>query len=439
MQAIGFLSAFSASFATLLRLAIACLAWAIAVAMGALGTNGVRAEEVTPWGPKLFAPSQEIGREFDAARAISPSTFYRTPERGGPVAPGKLVRAEPARDFALPPGVSAIRILYGTRTATNDDALASAVVLVPNGPPPANGWPLLAWAHGTSGVATECAPSLMKSLFYDWEGLYVYVTMGYAVVATDYTGLGTAGRHAYLEFRSNATDVINAVPAAQAAVPALGQRWVAIGHSQGGLAVLGVAELEAASADPNFLGTVSLAGASDPGDAIDNALKIGQPVLNGLIAFWAYGVQTRSPELALQQVLTPTALKVFNRSVQHGCSEASGAFSALRTDEMLQPGWRQVPQVRAYLDGNKPGSRPTRGPLLLIGGGDDVLFTVAAGQKVARRICEAGGHMQLQVYPGLGHDPVVYGSLADQMHWIADRFAGKAAPDNCPELLRGNR
>ena len=68
-------------------------------------------------------------------------------------------------------------------------------MLLPYGPPPKDGWPLLAWSHGTSGVATNCAPSLMKSLFYNWEGLYEYVTLGYAIVATDYAGLGTAGRH----------------------------------------------------------------------------------------------------------------------------------------------------------------------------------------------------------------------------------------------------
>jgi acetyl esterase/lipase len=430
---------FSRFLAILSRLVLPCLGWAMAAVIAALGSNGAGAQETAPWGPKLFAPSREIGREFDAARAIFPSPFYRVPATEASAAPGKLVRAEPAKDFSLPPGVSAIRILYGTRTASNAEALASAVVLVPNGPPPANGWPLLAWAHGTSGVATECAPSLMKSLFYDWEGLYIYLTLGYAVVATDYTGLGTAGRHAYLDFHSNATDVIHAVPAAQAAVPALGRRWLAIGHSQGGLAVLGVAELEAGMKDPYFLGTVSLAGASDPADAIDNALNIGQPVLNGLIAFWVYGAQTLNPTVEMQRVLTPAALKLFETSVDHGCSEASGAFSALHTDDMLQPDWRQVPQIKAYLERNRPGLRPTRGPLLLLGGGDDVLFTEAASLKVAQRLCKAGGHLQRKVYPGLGHDPLVYGSLADQMRWIADRFAGKPAPDNCPELLRGTR
>src|SRR6267378_3428797 len=128
-------------------------------------------------------------------------------------------------------------------------------VRVPYGTPPRNGWPLLAWSHGTSGVARACAPSLMTSLFYNWEGLYQYVVLGYAVVATDYAGLGTEGRHAYLDMLSNGADVINSVPAARAAVPNLSKRWLVIGHSQGGLSSLGVAQLRDSANDPHFLRT----------------------------------------------------------------------------------------------------------------------------------------------------------------------------------------
>jgi len=93
----------------------------------------------------------------------------------------------------------------------------------------------------------------MKSLFYNWEGLYEYVMLGYAVVATDYAGLGTGGRHAYLDMSSNTTDVINSIPAAHAAVPDLSKKWLVIGHSQGGLSSLGVAQLEGSVKNPNFL------------------------------------------------------------------------------------------------------------------------------------------------------------------------------------------
>jgi pimeloyl-ACP methyl ester carboxylesterase len=339
------------------------------------------AQQPTAAGANLFAPSVQAGTEIDAERALPTTPFYRSPTSGTTAKPGTLVRSEPATDFALPPGTKATRILYHTRTASNTDTLASGVVLVPYGQPPKDGWPLLAWSHGTSGVANLCAPSLMKSLFYNWEGLYEYVMLGYAVVATDYAGLGTEGRHAYLDMLSNATDVVNSVPAAHAAVPDLGQKWLVVGHSQGGLASLGVAELEGEIRDPNFLGTVALAGASDLRDSIHAVLKARVPVLNGLMAFWAYGVKTVYPKLDLKDVLTHQALTIYDASVENGCSAASGAFAALPTDEILQPGWNDNQYIQQFLARDRPGAQSTLGPLLLVGGGDHPLFTRKLGRS----------------------------------------------------------
>jgi pimeloyl-ACP methyl ester carboxylesterase len=387
-------------------------------------------------GPELFAPSQEAGKALDAARALPLTDFYAISPRApstapASVQPGTLVRSEPFQDYHLPAGVSAVRILYHTRTAADEDALASGVVLQPYGSPPPGGWPVLAWSHGTSGVARACAPSLMKSLFYDWEGLYQYVSLGYAVVATDYAGLGAEGRHAYIDMESNATDVVHSLRAARAAVPALGRRWIAIGHSQGGLSVLGVAQLQARIQDPDYLGTVSLAGASDLEDGIDSMLTIAQPVLNGLMAFIVFGAQTVYPQLDARELLTEQSLPVYSKSVEAGCSASSGAFAAVAPAQMFRPGWKDNVAMRRFLDRNRPGLRPARGPLLLIGGGDDVLFTPDAAQKVHRRYCDAGLRVQRKVYPGLSHDGVVLGSLKDQMAWIAQRFAGVPAPSDC--------
>jgi pimeloyl-ACP methyl ester carboxylesterase len=397
----------------------------------ALSVGAAFAQQSIVGGADLFAPSLQAGREIDAGRALPMGPFYRAPTAKATAEPGTLVRAEPATDFSLPPGITATRILYHTRTASNADTLATGVVLVPYGQAPKEGWPLLAWSHGTSGVANNCAPSLMKTLFYNWEGVYEYVMLGYAVVATDYAGLGTGGRHAYLDMMSNAADVVNSVPAAHAAVPSLRQQWLVVGHSQGGLSSLGVAELEGGIKDPNFLGTVTLAGASDLQDGIDAVVKTRVPVLNGLLAFWVYGVKTLYPELDLRDVLTTKALTIYDKSVEDGCSAASGAFSVLATDEMLRPGWNENKYIKQFLARNRPGTQPVYGPLLIVGGGDDVLFTESAGRKIFQRICAGGGQTQLKVYPGLGHDPVVYGSFKDQMDWIAARFAGGSAPSDC--------
>src|ERR1700681_1052426 len=267
-------------------------------------------------GANLFATTWSEGKQIDADRALPPTSFYESPSRPAGGDPGSLIRSEPAQEYSLPAGVTATRILYHTRTSAGENAISSGVVLVPYGTPPTGGWPVIAWSHGTSGVAHSCAPSQMRSLFYNWEGLYEYVMLGFAVVATDYAGLGTEGRHAYLDMLSNGSDVIYSVPAARAAVPKLSEKWLVVGHSQGGLSSLGVAELEGAVKDPNFLGTVALAGASDLQDGIDAVLSVKLPVLNGLIGFWAFGAKTVYPELELEGVLTKKALAIYHASAE---------------------------------------------------------------------------------------------------------------------------
>jgi len=98
---------------------------------------------------------------------------------------------------------------------------------------------------------------------------------------------------------------------------------------------------------------------------------------------------------------------------------------------MLLPDWTQNRYIKEFLERNRPGLQPTFGPLLVVSGGDDVLFTESAGDKVVHRICAAGGQVLRKFYPGLGHDPVVYGSLRDQIEWIGDRFAGKPEANDC--------
>jgi hypothetical protein len=142
-----------------------------------LSAGAAWAQQPSTEGANLFAPSPQLGKTVGAERALPITSFYSHIEPKSGADPGTLLRSEPATDCGLPPGITATRILYYTRTASGKDALASGVVLVPYGPSPKGGWPLLAWSHGTSGVARSCAPSLMKSLFYNWEGLYEYVLM----------------------------------------------------------------------------------------------------------------------------------------------------------------------------------------------------------------------------------------------------------------------
>ena len=58
---------------------------------------------------------------------------------------------------------------------------------------------------------------------------------------------------------AQANDVLYAVAAARQAARQLGARWVAVGHSEGGLAVLKLAEMQARLKDPNCLGVIAIA------------------------------------------------------------------------------------------------------------------------------------------------------------------------------------
>jgi hypothetical protein len=110
-----------------------------AFAVIVLWAGATFAQQATVGGADLFAPSLQAGEKIDAERALPITPFYEPATVKTTAKAGTLVRAEPATDYALPPGTTAIRILYHTRTAADKDALATGVVLVPYGRP-SQGW-----------------------------------------------------------------------------------------------------------------------------------------------------------------------------------------------------------------------------------------------------------------------------------------------------------
>src|SRR6202522_2221444 len=215
---------------------------------------------VTAIADDILPKSRAEALAMEAKDALPLTNFYNPPDPLGARTPGELIRSEPFQGYSFPPGAHAMRILYVSRSLDGAPVAASGVVLIPAGPPPRRGWPIIAWAHGTSGVARMCAPSLMKDVEYGSEGLMPMVAAGFVVVATHYARLGPPGPHLYDNKIAQANDVVYSIPAARAAVPLLGRPWVAIGHSQAGDAVRGAAELEAKLKDPTYSGAISVAG-----------------------------------------------------------------------------------------------------------------------------------------------------------------------------------
>jgi uncharacterized membrane protein HdeD (DUF308 family) len=87
-----------------------------------------------------------------------PDAFY-TPPQNVPARPGVLLRSD-TFTTGIPGDARAWRILYTTTTAAGRPAVASGVVVVAKDAL-ASPRPVIAWAHGTTGFASKCAPSLL--------------------------------------------------------------------------------------------------------------------------------------------------------------------------------------------------------------------------------------------------------------------------------------
>ncbi len=143
------------------------------------------------------------------------STARRTRSPTRP--PGSIIRSQAIPSGAgVPAGTRAYRVLFHTTSDSGGDLAESGVIVVPGGTPPPGGFPIVSWAHGTTGVASGCAPSLDgTSTIPDLPAL---LAGGDIVVAADYRGLGAPGLHPYLVGDSEAEDVLDGARAARSLV-----------------------------------------------------------------------------------------------------------------------------------------------------------------------------------------------------------------------------
>ncbi len=368
-------------------------------------------------------PSRKI---FHAPRALPLTEFYATPDPLPAGNPGELIRSEPFYDYTLPYEVSTFRVLYHSRSPHGEEDVAvSGVVIVPDGTPPEGGWPIIAWAHNFTGFARQCAPSLLKNLN---EGpiLSMYTGLGYAVVASDYCGLGTSFPYAALDLRSNALDVIYSIPAARAAVPELGTRWVAAGYSQGALVAAELAEAESEIADPNYLGAVAISGLAEPQEMFTH-LALGPD--RSMLVFLAAGIKTVFLEFRVEDMLTEKAMRLY-QYISHFCEARLGPEA--EAQELLRPGWENNAYVKRFFARNSLGREPAFGPLLVISGETDADVPLALAASTVARLCGQKDRVLFVKYRAPNASTVLANSVSEQVSWIRARFSDLPAPGNCP-------
>ena len=251
------------------------------------------------------------------------------------------------------------RLLTGV---TGKRTVVSGTLAVPKGRPPRRGWPLISWAHGTTGIADRCAPSRGGGsgppLLSRW------LKAGYAIVRTDYEGLGTAVEHPYLICRSEGRSVLDAARAARRLDMRIGRRVVIAGHSQGGQAALWAASLAPRyTPDLKVRGTVAFAPASHLAE--QSALLPGFTTpspLSGLVALILRGIDIARPDLGVAGALSDEAAALYPRTLPECIGElaGSGSFGALAPADLIREGADSAPATAALSRLGLDRARPAR-------------------------------------------------------------------------------
>ena len=316
----------------------------------------------------------------------------------------------------------------------------------------------MAWAHGTVGGARTCAPSAapdparnLENYFSFSSGdpfdvgipaLSQFVKAGDVIAATDYQGLGTPGVHQYVVGGTEAHNVLDSVKAAQQLPTHAGNNVVVFGWSQGGgaaiwagqdasygrpLRILGSAALAPATElGPEFSGQIQPGPVTATSPAHDAALRLN--VLRGLHA--AY------PQLPLDAVLTPAGLDAV-AAYQYQCNNH---LADVLSEELSDGSLASVDALfitpvpadwLAKLNLNTPGNSPTAGPVLVMQGSADSVVNPNATTAYVRRACAFSQLVQYSIYAGQTHQTIPVVAQTEYLSWVADRFAGKAAPSNC--------
>jgi alpha-beta hydrolase superfamily lysophospholipase len=369
------------------------------------------------------------------AQPAHPGSFYAVPSPlpGGKL--GSIIRTEPLDH--LPAGAVGWRILYLSTSYTGKPTAISGVVIAPTTPPPTGGRKVVAWAHGTIGIASNCAPSLLGGAGLHFiDGLPAFLKAGDAVVATDYQGMGTPGPHPYLVGKSEADAVLDSVRAAHnlAGVGA-GATFVVWGVSQGGHAALFTGQYAASYApDLKLVGVAAAAPATALIPLFQG--KIGTDFGNLLAAYALDSWAQVYPDLKLDQVVTAAARPIVRNTATYCIQNMTQALPAVLHAKVLkitflskQP-W-DIEPWKSELETNTAGHMPIRTPLFIGQGATDPLVLPSVQADFVKRLCTVGSTVEYRTYPGVQHVDAGPATVSDATAWIAARFAGTAAPSTC--------
>ena len=350
--------------------------------------------------------------------------YYPDPDAVAAAKPGELLQI---LELKAPTGTRAWFIVYGSTGLDNKPVAVSGLVLAPEAAPDSGGHLVVAWAHGTTGVADLCAPSKtgLASIPSEISDL---VGQGYVVTATDYEGLGTNGVHPYLVGISEGRSVLDSIRAVQTLPDAhAAADSVVVGLSQGGHAALWAAELAPGYAPGlSVLGSLAL---SPPTSLVAwdtwafHQASAGslEPAEPALLLFGVYNAIYDAPLNFLTNAGRQSALEG-----RESCAPPPVSSNPYLHDPAELPEWKNL------LTRNSPGLKLTPIPIRVVSPKADQAVQWGTQVTGANVMCKIGDTIELRSVEG-DHfasfsSPTAW---ADATAWIHDRFAGVEAVTTC--------
>ncbi|MCX4552832.1 lysophospholipase [Streptomyces sp. NBC_01387] len=341
---------------------------------------------------------------------------------------------------ALPSAAENRTVTYLSEDSQGRRIVVSGTVSLPKTPPPPGGWPVISWAHGTTGLADICAPSAdtpdgpeHEQLAQQVQTLDQWVTHGYAVVRTDYEGLGTPGDHPYLNGRSAANTVVDLVRAARRVDPRVGRRWLAVGHSQGGHAALFSAAAASTGKDVQLVGAVAIAPGGWEVSQTVPYIRAGGPGAQASVAFLPpllLGAAAADPAVVPEDLLTKKALPLIT-AARTGCLESVREVAAtIPPEDVFKPD-ADVAPLTDYLKKQETGGLKLRVPTFVAQGADDQLVARSTTDDLVKSLRKTSRDVSYRVYPGADHRGSIAASWGD-----AERFADALFSQHRPNASR---
>ncbi|KAA0235398.1 MAG: hypothetical protein JJLCMIEE_01765 [Acidimicrobiales bacterium] len=354
-------------------------------------------------------------------------TYYQAPDALEDVEAGQILEQEP---MALAAGIDgqAWKITYVTTTPRGELVPSTGIMVRPDADPPEGGYPVVTWAHGTTGVGDECAPS--KQPAFNMIGLQQLIDAGYALVATDYLGLGTPGQHPYLVGVAAATSVIDIVRAARGpdGIDA-GSDVVAWGYSQGGHAVLFVREIIGEYApELKLRGIAATAPLVDTGGFLARGYDEHShfPFTAEAIATW----EIVYDEVDLSEIV-PAELVEKYRLASQACSFALDEVQVPDPSTLFREDPDNVEAWVRIVDDNTVVPADQDIPMYLVHGELDELIDIEPTRTLVSELCEAGEAVVFDDQPALTHGTAILFASEPLLRWLDARLEGEPAPTNC--------